>query len=126
MAERHFCQELEKTRGSARGFTMALRDFVDNSGFVTDKDDFKVVAILTLADVLADRLDDLCNMSDELGISHVADARIFERISGVLEGDDESIVRLREQGQALRRAHLEEAFKACEGRASRTAGDKPK
>jgi len=62
---RDFNQELGKTRGLARAHYMAVREFIHHSGIVTDKDDYEVRAMLESADVLADRLDDLCHMNDE-------------------------------------------------------------
>jgi len=58
-------QELEKTRGLAHGLTMALQGFVYHSGLVTETDDYRALSIIAFGDVLADRLDDLCNMNAE-------------------------------------------------------------
>jgi hypothetical protein len=62
LPDRDFNQELEKTRGVAHTFEAAVRSFLDQSGLVTDREDYRAKGIAAAAEVLADRLDDLCHM----------------------------------------------------------------
>ncbi len=61
--ERDFNQELEKTRGLAHALTMALKEFIYAPDLKLEREDYRVQAIWNSGEVLADRLDDLCEMN---------------------------------------------------------------
>ncbi|MBX9773667.1 MAG: hypothetical protein K2Y71_04560 [Xanthobacteraceae bacterium] len=61
---RDFNQELEKTRGAAGALELALKAVASNRRLVTDGQDPSVRGVVALAELLADRLDDLQHMHD--------------------------------------------------------------
>jgi HEPN domain-containing protein len=61
---RDFNQELEKTRGAAHALELALKGLIE-SYVVADKEEPSVHGVRALAEVLADRLDDLAHMNGD-------------------------------------------------------------
>jgi hypothetical protein len=61
---RDFNQELEKTRGGAHALELALKSLIKEE-VVTDKEHPSVQGVRALAEILADRLDDLVHMNDD-------------------------------------------------------------
>jgi hypothetical protein len=70
---RDFSDELAKTAGSARALELALEALAGNEHLVNDRDNPSVQGVLALIRVLADRLDDLVHMNDE--VKRIAAAR---------------------------------------------------
>ena len=62
LPERDFNQELEKTRGATHALKTALDALLTDENLIEDPEDPAVLGVRALAEVLADRLDDLCHM----------------------------------------------------------------
>jgi hypothetical protein len=75
---RDFNQELEKTRGAAHALELAVKALID-SEVVADKKDPSAQGVRALAEVLADRLDDLAHMLDDLELMSQAGAPLREQ-----------------------------------------------